>query len=192
MSSSWLRKPTTSMPSSETPSLVRRSRTASGSAPATVRRRPLRRWISGHARSSTCRPFRASWRPAKTMRCSRSAGRRGLGNEHAVREHVVLAREPAVLRDARTLGDGDPVVDPIHQESPDRRSESQPAELARGVEGRDERCSRHDERGRADRRCHRLVQVEHVEALVRRARGGSGRSSSARARCWGASRSPAR
>ena len=72
VSSSWLRKPTTSSPSSETRSRLRSRRTASGSAPATVRRSPVRRWMSGHARRSTWRPFRGSWRPAKTMRCSRS------------------------------------------------------------------------------------------------------------------------
>ena len=40
VSSSWERKPTTSIPSSETRSRVSSSRTASGSAPATRRRRP--------------------------------------------------------------------------------------------------------------------------------------------------------
>ena len=120
------------------------------------------------------------------------AGRSRLGHEHAVREHVVVTGEPAVLRDTRTLGDGDPVVDPIHQEAPDRRSEPQPAELTRGVEGRDERCPRHDEDGSADRGCHRLVQVEDVEALPRERAVEPARSSSARGRCWAASRSPER
>src|SRR5918994_920154 len=72
--SSWLRKPRTSMPSSETRSRVSRSRTASGSAPAIRRRAPVRRRISGHARKSTCSPFRGSWRPANTSRCSRPPG----------------------------------------------------------------------------------------------------------------------
>ena len=34
----------------------------------------MRLRISGHARSRTCRPFRDSWRPAKTTRCSRPPG----------------------------------------------------------------------------------------------------------------------
>ena len=72
VSSSWLRNPTTSSPSSETRSRVSRRRTASGSAPATVRRSPVRAWISGQARRSTCRPLRGSCLPAKTTRCSRS------------------------------------------------------------------------------------------------------------------------
>ena len=59
------------MPSSEIRSRASSRRTASGSAPTTVRRSPVREWISGHARSSTCRPLRGSCLPAKTTRCSR-------------------------------------------------------------------------------------------------------------------------
>ena len=62
------------MPSSATRSRVSTRRTASGSAPTRRSRAPVRRWISGHARSSTCIPFRGSCLPMKTMRCSRSAG----------------------------------------------------------------------------------------------------------------------
>ena len=62
------------MPSSGTRSRVSTSRTASGSAPTSRSRAPVRRWISGHARSSTCMPLRGSCRPMKTTRSSRFAG----------------------------------------------------------------------------------------------------------------------
>ena len=62
------------MPSSETRSRVSSSRTASGSAPAIRSRAPVRRRISGQARSRICSPFRGSCRPAKTTRCSRPPG----------------------------------------------------------------------------------------------------------------------
>ncbi len=74
VSSSWERKPTTSMPASETRRRVSSSRTASGSAPATRRVAPVRRWISGQARRRTCSPFRGSCRPAKTTVWSRPPG----------------------------------------------------------------------------------------------------------------------
>ena len=48
--------------------------TASGSAPAILRVAPVRRWISGHARRSTCSPLRGSCRPAKTTEWSRRDG----------------------------------------------------------------------------------------------------------------------
>ena len=42
------------------------------------------------------------------------------GDQRAVRDHVVLPGQPARRGDARLLRDGDPVVDPVHQEAPDR------------------------------------------------------------------------
>ena len=46
--------------------------------------------------SSTCRPLRFSWRPAKTIRCSRPAGSAVRRDEDAVRDDLVVAREPAL------------------------------------------------------------------------------------------------
>ena len=74
VNASCSRKPSTSIPSSGTRSRVSRSRTASGSAPTMRNLAPVRRRISGHARSITCRPLRGSCRPAKRMRCSRPPG----------------------------------------------------------------------------------------------------------------------
>ena len=74
VSSSCGRKPRMSMPSSETRSRVSRSLTASGSEPQICSRAPVRRRISGQARSSTWRPLRVSCRPAKVTVCSRPAG----------------------------------------------------------------------------------------------------------------------
>ena len=97
VSSSWLRKPTTSSPSSETRSRLRRRRTASGSAPATVRRSPVR--------SSDLRP--RSQQHLEALPRLLAAGeddavlalarRRRVRHEHAVRNHLVLARQPAAL-----------------------------------------------------------------------------------------------
>ncbi len=91
-------------------------------------------------------------------------GRRG--NEHAVRNHLVVTRQPAILGCLRAFRDRDAVVDPVDQKAPERRRASHPAELSGRVERRDERTSCPDERGQADRRRHRLVQVEDVEALA--------------------------
>jgi hypothetical protein len=74
VSASWLRKPSASIPSASTLFRVRRSRTISGSAPTMRRRTPVRLRISGQARRSTAMPLRGSWRPTKTIRCSRSRG----------------------------------------------------------------------------------------------------------------------
>ena len=68
-----------SMPLSETRSRVSSSRTASGSEPQIWSRAPVRRWISGQARSSTCSPLRVSCRPAKVTVCSRPAGSTSAG-----------------------------------------------------------------------------------------------------------------
>ena len=79
MRSSWARNPTMSIPSDGVRSRVISSPTASGSAPAIFSRAPVRRLISGHARSRTCSPFRGSWRPAKTTVCSRFPGSAWVG-----------------------------------------------------------------------------------------------------------------
>jgi hypothetical protein len=88
-----------------------------------------------------------------------------LGEQDAVRNDLVVPREPARSGDAGLLGDGDPVVEPVEQESPRRLGEPEPAELARGMERADERRASHRQRPRADHRGHRLVQVEDVEAV---------------------------
>ena len=89
----------------------------------------------------------------------------GVGDEHAVRDDLVVAGEPARRRVPRPLGDGDPLVDPAREEAPGGDSELHPAEVARGMVRRDDRRGRHREHRDAGHRRHRLVQVEHVEAL---------------------------
>ena len=72
--------------------------TASGSAPTIRSRAPVRRRISGQARSSTGSPLRGSCRPMKTI-VLLAAGRVGRGrDQHAVRDHLVLAGQPALRR----------------------------------------------------------------------------------------------
>ena len=90
-----------------------------------------------------------------------------LGNEHAVRDDLVLAGEPALRRCPRLLGDGDPPVEPFLEEAPDRRRQPHPAEVSARVMRPDHRSVEQRERGDARRRRHRLVQVEDVEALPR-------------------------
>ena len=94
-----------------------------------------------------------------------SARRRRRGNEHAVRNHLVVTRQPAILRCLCAFETGDAVVDPVDQKPPERLRSSHPAELSGRVERGDERTPGPDERRQADRRRHRLVQVEDVEAL---------------------------
>ena len=154
------------MPSSETRSRASRRRTASGSAPATVSRSPVRERISGQARSSTCRPFRGSCLPAKTTRCSRPPAGAAGGTRTpfgmtsyspgSQRFWDSFARSETAIRwSIRSI-----------EEAPQRRGPPHPAEIARRVERRDERAACADEGGQADRRRHRLVQMEHVEALA--------------------------
>ena len=53
----------------------------------------------------------------------RRVGRRR--DQHAVRDHLELQpREPPLRRRARLVGDGDPVVDPVQQEPPERAGRS--------------------------------------------------------------------
>jgi hypothetical protein len=90
----------------------------------------------------------------------------GVRREDAVREHLVLAREPPALRVASALGDGDARVEAVGEEAPERAAEPHPAELAGRVKGPDERRPSHEQDGDADRGRHRLVQVQDVEALA--------------------------
>ena len=167
MSSSWLRKPTTSIPSSGTRSRVRRRRTASGSAPATVSRRPVRAVDVRPGAKQHLQALPRLLAAGEDDPVLAVARRRGLRDEDAVGDDLVLPRQPPVLRRLRALGDGDAVVDPVDEEAPHAaRAVPHPAELAGGVKRRHERAARADERGQADRRRHRLVQVEHVEALA--------------------------
>ena len=71
---SFVTIPSTSIPSSSKRIRECSSRYCSGSVPISRSRAPVRRRISGHARSSTGSPLRASWRPMKTMWCSRLVG----------------------------------------------------------------------------------------------------------------------
>ena len=94
-----------------------------------------------------------------------STGVGELGHRDAVRDHLVFAGEVLVRRGGRVRRHRDPVVEPLGEEAPDRRRELHPGELARGMEGGDERHARERERRDADRRRHRLVHVQEVEAL---------------------------
>ena len=89
-----------------------------------------------------------------------------LGQEHAVRDDLEVAAEPFCRGRAGALGHCDPLVDAIHQERPRRHAEPHPAEVARGVVRRDDWRPREREDRDADRRGHRLVEVEHVELLA--------------------------
>ena len=138
VSSSCGRKPRMSMPASEIRSRVSSSRTASGSEPQIWSRAPVRAWISGQARSST-------WRPLRGLLASREGDRvlatrrvDVVRDEHAVRDDLVVAGKPARRRLARTLRDGDPLVDPAREESPgrDRRASSSRARPTRGASRR--------------------------------------------------------
>ena len=92
------------------------------------------RWISGQARSSTCSPFRVSCRPAKVTRVLAAAGRDAVGDEHAVRDDLVVARRAtarpsrAPARRRRSAGRSGP------RGSPRRAS---PASCSRGRRRRD-------------------------------------------------------
>ena len=105
--------------------------------------------------------------PAGEDDAVRPSARLGLlGDEDAVRNDLVLAPEVARGRLRGHLRDGDPPVDPLGEEAPDRLGDLHPAQLAAGVEGPDGRPFPERERGDAGDRRHRLVQVEHVEALA--------------------------
>jgi hypothetical protein len=57
------------------------------------------------------------------------------------------------------------VVEPVEEKTPEPFPERRPAQVAARVEGGDERAARQGESGDADRRGHRLVQVQDVELL---------------------------
>ena len=98
--------------------------------------------------------------------CSRLAGIDPVGDQHPVRDDLPGPADPAIGGGACLLRDGDPLIDAIHQEPPDPHPAAHPAEVARGVVGRDDRGGRDREDGDADRRGHRLVQVEEIESLA--------------------------
>ncbi len=166
MSSSWLRKPTTSIP-------------VVGDAKPREQEPHSQRIGAGDgqakARASVDLGPRAEQdlQPLPRLLTAReddpvltSAGLRPARHEHAVRDHLVVAGQPPALRRLRSLRHRDAMVDPVDHEPPHLHSVLHPAELARRVEGRDERAARADERRQADRRRHRLVEVQHVEALA--------------------------
>ena len=145
---------------------VSSSRTASGSAPIdAAAARPCAAGSSGQARSSTCSPLRGSWRPTKTIWCSRSAGSASGGMSTPFGTTSYSPRKPARRGVARLRGDGDPVVDPVHEEAPERAAPSriQPSSPVR-VPGGDDRAPA---RARARRR----------RSPASSARGGGGRRS---------------
>src|SRR5262249_32046816 len=86
-------------------------------------------------------------------------------DQHAVRDDVVLTGQPGRSRVARMRRDGDAVVDPVGEESPHRFANLHPAECTGGAEGAHDGYARERQRGDADRRRHRLVQVDDVELL---------------------------
>ena len=93
-------------------------------------------------------------------------GVRLLGQNDSVRDDLEAGPEPARRRLGRHPGHGDPRVDAFDQESPHLEPGAHPAEIAGGVPGGDDRALRERQRRHADRGGHRLVQVEHVEALL--------------------------
>ena len=174
-----------SMPSSDMRSRVSSSRTASGSAPTTRRRAPVRRRTSGQARSSTWQTLPRLLPAGEDDLVLAAVRVRLRRDQHAVRDDFVVARQPRRGGLARVRRHGDPVVEPVGEEAPRRLADLHPAERAVRVERRDDRHPRDRERRDADRRRHRLVDVEHVEALALRARAGSRARSAARGRCSG-------
>jgi hypothetical protein len=87
-------------------------------------------------------------------------------DQHAVRNDLVLAREPPLGRGARLLGDGDSPVEALFEKAPDRCGEPHPAEVAARVMRADHRAVPQRERCDAGCRGHRLVQVQQIEIRV--------------------------
>ena len=165
VSSSWLRKPTTSIPSSG--DAEAREQKAHGERVGAGNRQPQARspMDVGPGAEKNLQPLARLLSPGEHDAVLASARRRRRGNEHAVGNHLVVTRQPAILGCLRAFRDGDAVVDPVDEKSPERLRSSHPAELSGRVERGDERTPGADERRQADRRRHRLVQVEDVEAL---------------------------
>ena len=103
-----------------TRSRVSRRRTASGSAPATVSRRPGAPMDLGPGAEQDLQPLPRLLSPGEDDPVLAAAGRRRRRDEDAVRDHLVVAREPALCDCLRALGDRDAVVDAVDQEAPER------------------------------------------------------------------------
>ena len=134
--------------------------------PIRRRRAPLARRISGQARSSTGSPLRASWRPMKTIVVLAPLGLRPLGNDDAVGDDLepgpsqrladsAAIRETAIRASIRSV-----------EEAPGPAGAPHPAERSGRVPGRRDPAAGERERGDADRRRHRLVEMDDVEALL--------------------------
>ena len=170
VSSSWLRKPSTSIPSLDTPSRrwsrADRQRVGADQPQPRAGRRVHRRPRAQQHLQPLPRLVPADERDAVL-----AVGGVGLGrNQDAVRDDVVRARKPARSRVARLLRDRDPVVDPVHQRAPEvaARSASSRARPRRG------RWRRRDSaRTRAQRRRSRASSARA---------GGGRRTARARAR----------
>ncbi len=166
VSCSWLRKPSTSIPSDGTRSRRWSSPTASGSAPINRSRAPVAAVNVRPCTQQHLQPL-AGLVPADERDVVLSVRRVSVRrNQDAVRDDVVCAGQPARGGVARLLGDRDPMVQPVHQEAPEMHGPAHPAEVARGMEGRDHRTARQRGHHDADRGRHRLVQVENVKTLA--------------------------
>ena len=163
-----------------------RGSTSSGASSASVAPTICRRAgtcsrSASKARSSTARPLRSTACPTKTIRSSDIGRRRGgRQRQHldAVGDHAVVAAVEAPAGPGRGLGDGDPHAQAVEQ-APGAEQVGDvvgDAVLRVAVEGADQRRAGRGQRVPAQRRRHRLVQVDHVEAarpqLV--AHGGDG------------------
>ena len=166
MSASWSRKPSASIPSPSTPSLLQRQphhqrvgaddpQLRAGSAA------DLRPGLQQHRHSLARIVLPDEDDPVRS-----AAGICGRRDQRPVRDQLVFARKPARGRLARRLRHSDPSVDPVDQEAEDRLAGLVPGELARCVERCHDRALSPRERRRTDHRRHRLVQVQDVEALA--------------------------
>ena len=166
VSSSCERKPTMSMPSSDTAEPGQeqpdRERVGAGDDEPRTRSRRGSRATRGAARAGPC-AARAVRRRPPCARDRRGRPGRGSGRRSGRPPTAPPSHRSAEAR-ARSR-DGDPLVDPVHQEAPGRHPEPHPAEVARRVVRRDDGRRREREGGDADRGSHRLVEVQHVEPL---------------------------
>ena len=113
-------------------------RTASGSAPISRSRAPVRA-VDLRPRPQQRREALARLLAADEDDGSLAAAGVGLRRDHdAVRDDLVVPGEPARGRGGGLLGDGDPVVDAVGRGSPRRPGSREPAEIAGRVEGRDD------------------------------------------------------
>ena len=146
--SSWLRKPSTSMPVSG--DTVAREQQANGQRVGADDAKPRARaavdlgpGVEQH-RQALARVVTADEDdrvlPVRRVRRGR--------HEHAVRDDVVRAGKPARDRRPRLVGDRDAVVDAIDEEAPERQAHAMPVELSRRMPRRHSRTSRGRERRR--------------------------------------------